>query len=65
MVKRWREVLENSGETGAVLTDIFKAFDCINHNLLVAKLKAHCVEKSSLDFIHCYLFGKDTNRVIF
>ena len=32
-----------------------KVFDCINHNLLIAKLNAYGVEESSLDFIHFYL----------
>ena len=39
----------------AVLTDIFKAFDSIDHNLLIAKLYPHGFEKRSLEFIHSYL----------
>ena len=27
MIEKWREVLYNGGETGAVLTDLSKAFD--------------------------------------
>lgn len=38
--KKLVKVLDNGGETGAVFTKPFKAFDCINHNLLIAKLKA-------------------------
>ena len=44
-----------TGETSAFLTDFSKAFDCINNNLLIAKLNAYVVEKSLLDFIHSYL----------
>ena len=28
--EKWREFLDNCGETSAVLTDLSKAFDCIN-----------------------------------
>ena len=34
MIEKWRKTLE----TGAVLTDLSKAFHCIDHNLLIAKL---------------------------
>lgn len=33
------KVLDNGGETDAVFTKPSKAFDCINHNFLIAKLK--------------------------
>ena len=39
----------------AVLTDLSEAFDCIDHNLLIAKLNAYGFEKRSLEFIHSYL----------
>ena len=49
------KTLDKVGETGAVLTDLSKAFDCINHNLLIAKLDAYGFEKQSIDFHHPYL----------
>ena len=55
MVEKWRKTLDEGGETGAVLTDLSKAFDCIDHNLLIAKLNAYGFEKRSLEFIHSYL----------
>ena len=45
MVEKWRKTLHEDGETGAVLTEISKAFGCIDHNLLLAKLNAHRFEK--------------------
>ena len=55
MVEKWRKTLDEGGETGAVLTDLSKAFDCIDHNLLIAKLNAYGFEKRLLEFIHSYL----------
>ena len=58
MVEKWRKTLDEGGKTGTVLTDLSKAFDCIDYNLLIAKLNAYGFEKRSLEFIHSYL----TNR---
>ena len=55
MVEKWRKTLDEGDETGAVLTDLCKAFDYTDHNLLIAKLNAYGFEKSSLEFIHSYL----------
>ena len=42
----------------AILTDLSKAFDCINHELLIAKLDAYGFDKNALKFIHSYLTGR-------
>ena len=55
MIEKWRKTLDKGGETGAVLTDFSKAFECIDHNLLIAKLNAYGFEKQSIDFLHLYL----------
>ena len=55
MIEKWRKTLDSGGETGVVLTDLSKAFDCINHNLLIAKLDACAFDKQSIDFLHSYL----------
>ena len=45
----------DGGEIEAALAYLFKAFDCIDHNLLIAKLNAYRYEKQSIDFICSYL----------
>ena len=52
MVEEWHKNLDEGGETGTLLIDISKAFDGIDHNLLIAKLNACGFEKKSLEFIH-------------
>ena len=44
-----------TGVAGAVLTDLSKALDCLNHGLLIAKLNAYGFSRSALLFIHSYL----------
>ena len=61
MVEKWRKTLDGDGETGTVLTNLSEAFDCIDHNLLIAKLNAYGFEKQSINFIYSYL-AKRTQR---
>ena len=55
MVEKWRKTLDEGGKTGVVLADVSEAFDCTDHNLLIAKLNACWFEERSLEFIHSYL----------
>ena len=40
------------------MMDLSKAFDCISHHLLIAKLHAYGFDKPSLKLIHSYLNGR-------
>ena len=59
LVQKCREVLDKRGYAGILLTDLSKPFDCINHELLIAKLHTHGFSLESLTFIQSYL----TNRI--
>ena len=52
------EIADNVGAFDALLTDLSKAFDCLPHELLIAKLDAYGFDKSSLKLIHSYLFNR-------
>ena len=41
LIEMWRKNLDNKFVVGAVLTDLPKAFFCMPHNLLIAKLSAY------------------------
>ena len=55
----WRQALDEHKVAGADLTDLSKAFDCIPHDLLIAKLQAYGFGKSALNFILTYLTERD------
>ena len=42
----------------ALLTDLSKAFDCLNHEFLIAKLEAYGFDYSTLAFMTSYLSGR-------
>ena len=55
MIEMWRKALDERKVAGAILTDLSKAFDCLSHELLIAKLEAYGFDKSALKFIYDYL----------
>ena len=40
---------------GTISTDLSKAFDCLNHGPLIAKIDAYGLENNALNFIYNYL----------
>ena len=62
LIEQWREYLDNNKLVGAVLMDLSKAFDCLPHDLLVAKLAAYCFDRNTWKLFHSYL--KDRKQVV-
>ena len=58
MVEKMKKIRDNKGVFAAVLVDLSKAFDCIPHGLLIAKLNAFGFDKKSLSFISVYLCNR-------
>ena len=50
--------MDNGGFAGALLMDVSKAFDCLNHELLLAKLHAYGFIRRALELIHSYLSNR-------
>ena len=54
MLEKWRIPLEGGNGEG-VLVDLLKAFDTLDHDLLIAKLHAYGFDKKSLRLLKSYL----------
>ena len=55
MLEKWKEALDKEENMSAIYMDLTKAFDTINHGLLLAKLKALSFSKQALSFMRSYL----------
>ena len=55
MIEKFKETIDRGNEFGALLTDLSKAFDCINHSLFIAKLYNYGVSTLSINMIFSYL----------
>ena len=58
LLEKWKSSVDKGKTFGALLTDYSKTFDCLDHELLTAKLNAYGFDLPALRLIHDYL----TNR---
>ena len=47
LLKSWQKTLDKSGAIGAVPMDLSRAYDCLPHDLLIAKLAGYGFEDSA------------------
>ena len=50
--------IDVGGKVGAVMMDLSKSFDCLRHDLLIAKLHAYGISHDALSLIYSYLHNK-------
>ena len=55
LIETWKSQLDQKYFVGAVLMDLSKAFDCVPHDLLIAKMHAYGFDSDSLIFFYSYL----------
>ena len=48
LIQSWQNEIDDSGFVGTILMDLSEAYDCLPHDLMVAKLEAYDISKESL-----------------
>ena len=54
-IEDWRKALDNDEKVGCIMIDLSKAFDCLPHGLLIAKLHAYGISSKACELILHYL----------
>ena len=55
LLEDWRKALDNHECVAAILMDLSKAFDCLPHGLLIAKLRAYGLSEEAVELLESYL----------
>ena len=58
LVEDWKSLLDKHQIIGAMLLDLSKAFDCLPHRLLLAKLKAYGFDDRACNLVCSYLSNR-------
>ena len=58
LLQRWQKELDNSGLVGTILMDLSKAYDCLPHDLIIAKFETYGLSKSNLSLLLDYLTSR-------
>ena len=58
MIEKCKTAVDNGSVFAALLTDLSKAFDCIPHDLIIAKLATYCFDTNALKHSHNYLSNR-------
>ena len=64
LLEKWKSSIDRGKVFGTLVTDFSKAFGCLNHDVLIAKLNAYSFRLPALRLIHVYLLnGKQRTRI--
>ena len=58
MLEKWKRAVDSGQIFGTLLTDLSKAFDCLEHELLIAKVNAYGFSLPALKLVHDYLSNR-------
>ena len=58
IIEKWKTAVDNEGVLAALWNDLSRAFDCIPHDLIIAKLAAYRFDTNALKLTHNYLSNR-------
>ena len=59
LIENWKAALDSNLFTGAAFMDFSKTFDCMSHDLLIAKLHTYGFSFETLTFLNSYLRNRN------
>ena len=65
LIQSWQKSLDCKKIIGTVLIDLSKAYDTIQHDLLLAKLEAYGFSKNAVKLLKSYLTGRKQRVKLF
>ena len=54
----WLQVIDAGQYVGVIFLDLTKAFDCVNHNILLQKLDCYGIREGSSEWIKSFLCSR-------
>ena len=64
MLEIWKGASDNDKAFGVLLTDLWKGFDCLGHDLLIAKLHTYGLDIDSLNVLQDYLSNRKEGKKV-
>ena len=58
MIEAWKTKLNMGHKLGVIYMDLSNAFDSLNHELLIAKLKCYGLDQHAVEFFRSYLSNR-------
>ena len=58
MLEKWKSVIDNKRNFGALLSDLSKAFDCLPRDLLLAKLNTYGFNLLAFRLVQSYISNR-------
>jgi len=58
LVEDWKRALDDGRSISVIMMDLSKAFDCMPHSLLIAKLQAYGMGRQAVEIFASYLTGR-------
>ena len=55
MLEKWKQAVDKGEQLSELFMDLSKVFDTINHELLLAKLKAYGFSRNAVELMRRYL----------
>ena len=55
MIETWKTTLNTGHKVRVIYMNLSKAFECLNHELLIAKLRCYGLDQNAVEFFKSYL----------